>query len=301
MNIKFENFSFKYKDMDRCILKDVSFSVCPGDFILLAGSSGGGKTTLLKCFKEEIRPKGETTGSIDLGDLGGQDIGFVFSDIDDQIVNDTVRGELAFGLENLGLSTDEIRRRLFYICNYFDIETWLDRKMDTLSSGQKQIINIASVMAMKPKVLILDSPDGALYPAARRRLYNILKDINKDFGTTIIIASHLSMEVIPFANKVFYLNDGRLAVYEDILEFKDYYLKEIANYKEEKNDKKNNEAENIVQIKNLWFRYNKFDKFILRDLSFDIKKGQISIIIGGNGSGKTTLLRIIGGFLKQAR
>ncbi len=165
--IKVSAYGFSYPTGEKPALKDVSFSVNEGEFIVVCGPSGCGKSTLLRSLKPQLRPFGEMSGKIELygRDINeipdaesAAEIGFVMQNPDAQIVTDKVWHELAFGLENLGTPTHIIRSRVAEMANYFGIHNWFRKKTAELSGGQKQLLNLASVMLMQPKLLILDEP-----------------------------------------------------------------------------------------------------------------------------------------------
>ncbi|MGN1169483.1 MAG: energy-coupling factor ABC transporter ATP-binding protein, partial [Acutalibacteraceae bacterium] len=173
--IEIKNLSFKYPLGKTDALKNISLTVKDGEYIVLCGKSGCGKTTLLRQIKSVLAPKGKKSGSVmidgvEAESLGvteqAQKIGFVMQDPENQIVTDKVWHELAFGLENIGLERDEIRLRTAEMASYFGIGSWFERDVSTLSGGQKQLLNLAAVMAMRPEVLILDEPTSQLDPVA---------------------------------------------------------------------------------------------------------------------------------------
>ena len=164
--LQVKNLSFTYPNTDSPAADGINMSVNQGEFILICGASGCGKTTLLRLIKKELAPAGNLKGEI-LYNLDAKgfketasafDVGFVFQNPDSQIVTDSVWHELAFGLESLGKETDEIRRRVAEICGFFGIGEWYRRRTSELSGGQKQLLNLASIMVMQPKILVLDEP-----------------------------------------------------------------------------------------------------------------------------------------------
>ena len=202
--LRVENLTFKYPGSENTALNGVSFSVNSGDFVVLCGESGCGKTTLLKLLKKSLSPKGELSGEIlyfgksrnEISDkTDAEDIGFVLQNPETQIVTDKVWHELAFGLENLGIKTDVIRRRVAEMANYFGINGWFRKKTSELSGGQKQLLNLAAVMVMQPKVLILDEPTSRLDPIAASDFLATLNKLNRELGLTVIIAEHCLEEV----------------------------------------------------------------------------------------------------------
>ncbi|MDY2856808.1 MAG: ABC transporter ATP-binding protein, partial [Oscillospiraceae bacterium] len=208
--LQVKNLSFAYPKNEKRAIDDVSFNIEKGSFNVVFGESGCGKTTLLKLIKKEIAPYGELKGSIiynnkpidELPDkLPACEIGFVGQNPDGQIVTDKVWHELAFGLENMGESTNNIRRRVGEMASYFGIQNWYHRSTDSLSGGQKQLLNLASVMAMQPKLLLLDEPTSQLDPIAAADFIATLQKLNREFGLTILLVEHRLEEVFPIADK----------------------------------------------------------------------------------------------------
>jgi energy-coupling factor transporter ATP-binding protein EcfA2 len=210
---------FTYPEEKRPALADVSFAVDAGEFVALCGPSGSGKSTLLRLLKPEISPYGRRSGAIfydgsPLADIPparcARDIGFVFQDPDNQIAMDRVLGELVFGLENLGMDTGMMRRRVAEIVHFFGLEPLLDRKTHELSGGQKQMVNLAAVLMMEPRILLLDEPTAQLDPVSAKDFFNMLRRMNEELGITVLIAEHRLEDVWPLADRVIMLEDGRL-------------------------------------------------------------------------------------------
>ena len=208
-----ENYSFYYPDEKKPVIHNVSFSVEQGQFIVLCGPSGSGKTTLLRQLKKGIQPAGKQSGSIFFRDVPfhqfpldqeASEIGFVFQDPENQMVTSTVWHEMAFALENMGMETGEIRKRVAEIANFFGIESWFHKSVHELSGGQKQLLNLASVLVMKPKVLLLDEPTSQLDPIASREFIQMLGVINRELSITIIISEHHLEEVLHLADQMIF-------------------------------------------------------------------------------------------------
>lgn len=345
---KVENLSFSFPEQNQEVLKDVTFSIRQGEFVVIFGESGSGKTTLLKLLKRELTPHGEINGDIfyngkhlDALDhrTSSSEIGYVMQKPDDQIVMDKVWHELAFGLENLGIATPVIRRRIGEMANFFGIHHWFHKRTTDLSGGQKQLLNLASVMVMQPKVLLLDEPTSQLDPIAASEFMSTLQKLNRDLGLTIIIVEHRLEEVLPLADQVILLEEGSLilkdkpsiigqrlkqknehhkmidalpstvrihnaldgqgesplTVREGMRFLSSYYDNRIDCLAEPVVMKQD---ETILELKNIWFRYERDLPDILAGVNLKVNKGEIVSILGGNGSGKTTLLSVLAGLLR---
>ncbi len=217
--IRVERLSFHYPDQERAAVADVSFSVAEGEFVVLCGASGCGKTTLLRQLKREVAPVGERKGSIwwkgvPLAELppreAAEQIGMVFQNPENQIVTDTVWHELAFSMENLGYPLAVMRKRLAELAHDFGLEQMLYKSVHELSGGQKQWLNLASVLLLQPKLLLLDEPTSQLDPVASREFIQLLRRVNQEFGMTIIISEHRLEELLPLADRVILLADGSI-------------------------------------------------------------------------------------------
>ena len=222
-SFKVQNLSFTYPDKTYKALDDISFTVKQGEFVLLCGKSGCGKTTLLRLLKSSLSPHGVMDGKIFFEDKPLTDynsmeqasaIGFVMQNPDNQIVTDKVWHELAFGLESLGIKTTEIRTKVSEMASFFGIQNWFYKKVTELSGGQKQLLNLASVMVMQPSALILDEPTSQLDPIAAGEFLNTLEKINRELGTTIILTEHRLEDAFPLADRVVVLDEGKIVADE---------------------------------------------------------------------------------------
>ena len=343
--LSIKDLTFSYPNKENFALQNVNLSINSGDFVVVCGQSGSGKTTLLRMLKKEIAPYGEMQGAVyykgeDVEKLdykiSAQKIGFVFQKPDQQIVTDKVWHELAFGLESLGYDSDYIRLRVGEMANYFGITSLFRKKTTELSGGQKQLMNLASVMAMSPDVIILDEPTSQLDPITANDFITTLKKINDELGLTVIIIEHRLQEVFPIADKVAVMEDGKVICYDtprNVCEKLSNHpmsqgfpsavriwqksgskgecpltVKEgrnfiNSNFSERKLPLRNTipNTEDIITLKDVFFRYEKGGNDILSGTNLNIKKGEHFCILGGNGSGKTTTLKILAGLLKPYR
>ncbi|HWP81010.1 MAG TPA: ATP-binding cassette domain-containing protein [Candidatus Acidoferrum sp.] len=214
-----QSLTFRYPNQCESALDRVTLNVRQGEFLVLCGPSGGGKTTLLKNLKPALTPRGRREGEVlfegrplealDLREQSAK-IGFVMQDPDNQIVTDKVWHELAFGLESLGYATPVIRRRVAEMASFFGIEDWFYRDVASLSGGQKQLLNLACVMAMQPKVLLLDEPTAQLDPIAAADFLAIVAKINRELSVTVMLTEHRLEEALPLASRAIVLERGRV-------------------------------------------------------------------------------------------
>ncbi len=218
-HFEIKNLSFSYPGSERKVLDNINLTIPKGSYITLCGKSGCGKTTLLKHLKSVITPHGERTGEIyfngkpvsesDLREQSSK-IGYVMQNPDSQIVTDKVWHELAFGLESLGYEQKIIRLRVAEMASYFGIQGWFHKNVTELSGGQKQLLNLASIMAMQPEVLILDEPTSQLDPIAASDFLNTVRKINLELGTTIIITEHRLEDVYYCSDRVVVMEGGKI-------------------------------------------------------------------------------------------
>lgn len=217
--LEINDLCFAYPEEKKRALNHVSLHVEDGEFLVLCGKSGCGKSTLLTHLKTSLTPHGKRKGEIlfqgvPIGEMSNREqsqrIGYVLQNPDNQIVTDKVWHELAFGLESLGYSNADIRIRVAEMASYFGIQDWFYKNVSELSGGQKQLLNLASIMAMHPDMLILDEPTSQLDPIAASDFLETVKKINRDLGTTIILTEHRLEEVFPSADRVVVMDEGQI-------------------------------------------------------------------------------------------
>lgn len=351
--LRINKLSFTYPEMAKPALKNIDLEIKEGDFVVLCGKSGCGKSTLLRHFKSVLTPHGIRTGEILLwekpleeADLRtqSQEIGYVLQSPENQIVTDKVWHELAFGLESLGYDTPTIRLRVAEMASYFGIQAWFKRNVVELSGGQKQLLNLASIMAMHPSVLILDEPTSQLDPIAASDFLETVKKINRDLGTTIIMTEHRLEDILPVANQVVVMDGGEIitrgtpreigkalrslghdmflsmpapmqifAEVESNLECPitvregRTWLSELFRDNSGQKtmislEKQETSLEDpVIELKDVWFRYEKTMPDVVKDLSLQVPKGKFYCLVGGNGTGKTTTLSLISRLNKPYR
>lgn len=216
--LRFEGVGFTYPEAEQKALDELTFSMGEGEFLVVCGASGCGKTTLLRMAKPQMQPAGKFDGNIYYKNKPLQEfdeqvsafhIGYVQQNPDNQIVTDTVWHELAFGLENAALPVQTIRRRVSEMASFFGMETLFHRKTAELSGGQKQMLNLASVMAMNPELLILDEPTSMLDPLAASNLLQMVHKINRELGVAVLLCEHRLEEVFLMADRVLLMGNGK--------------------------------------------------------------------------------------------
>ncbi|MGO4549177.1 ABC transporter ATP-binding protein [Paenibacillus sp. 2TAB23] len=216
---RIEDVVFAFPEKEKEVLSHISLTIKSGEFITICGKSGCGKSTLLRQLKSILTPHGKRSGKIyfcgqpiEEVDQRTQasEIGFVLQNPDNQIVTDKVWHELAFGLESLGCDSATIRLRVAEMASFFGIHTWFRKNVSELSGGQKQLLNLASIMAMHPSVLILDEPTSQLDPIAASDFLETVKKINRELGTTIIMTEHRLEEIIPITDRLIVMDEGAI-------------------------------------------------------------------------------------------
>ena len=342
--VDIKGVSFTYPESEKKALDNIGFTLERGSFTALMGATGSGKSTLLRLLKPELRQNGTVSGEIlfdgdDITALSGRQsaerIGYVAQNPDEQLVTDKVWHELAFTLESLGAPRDRIARRIAEICAFFDIDGLYHRSTSTLSGGQKQIINLASVMTADPELLILDEPTAQLDPIAASRFIEAVYRLNRETGLTVLISEHRAEEILPRCDSVVILEKGHtafvgsprelarglepdspytaylptaariftaaggsgeppLTIREGQRYISELDLTDKATHEENITEK----AEPALELKNVYFRYDKNGSDILSDLSLTVYRGEVFALLGSNGAGKSTAACVGAGLLK---
>ena len=304
--IEVRGLSFVYPAAEAPVLEELDWAVPQGAFALLIGGTGSGKSTLLSLLKPEIAPAGERAGELRvLGeDVAGMDVrasaervGYVFQDPENQIVCETVWHEMAFGLENLGVSRDEMRRRVAETSYFFGLEDWLHRDTDTLSGGRKQLLSLAAVLALRPRVLLLDEPTSQLDPVAEKNFLHALFRVNRELGCTVVVATHQPRPMLEYATCAYRIEDGRVREVADLASLGGREgLLALDSCQPTQGA-----APGAAAIREGWFRYDRASGWVLRGLDVAFSAGAVHAIVGGNGCGKSTMLLVLAKTVKLQR
>lgn len=337
-----QNLTFTYPEREQPALQDVTLTVKAGEFVVLCGPSGCGKTTLLRQLKPTLATHGRLSGEIlfegtPLRELSQRDaaskIGFVLQSPENQIVTDKVWHELAFGLESLGFDTPAIRLRVAEMASFFGIQTWFYKNVTELSGGQKQMLALASVMALQPSLLILDEPTSQLDPIAAADFLATVGKINRELGVTVILTEHRLEEAFPLASRAVVMDRGKIlcegapADVGKSLRERGHGMfqampvpmriwagienslpcpvtvrdgREWLSQMEIRQPLPEEPPEPLrknpaVELEEVWFKYEKDAPDVVKGLSFRAYPGELTAILGGNGTGKTTTLSLIAG------
>ena len=337
--------TFTYPQCSEPAIDNISFSLRRGEFAVLCGATGSGKSTLLRMLKRELTPLGDKKGSIffdgsELSELSSirsaTAIGFVMQKPEQQTVTDKVWHELAFGLENIGTPPDEISRRIAEMASYFGIGSWFGTDVAELSGGQKQLLNLASILVMQPELLILDEPTAQLDPIAAADFIAALRRLCSDMSITILIAEHRLEDVVPLCDRLLVMDGGRLIaddppsrVIADLRDRSDIIcgmpaasrlyaqlrgegicpltVREGRSFIESSYGNSVSalpvgeykcDGSTALEFSGVYFRYSREGKDILDGLSLKIYEREIFCLLGGNGSGKTTFLSAAAGLVK---
>ena len=340
-----EHLTFSYPGQTRPALDDLTLTIPEGAVTVLCGESGSGKSTLLRQLKTCLTPHGEAGGTVRFGDALLKDIpfaeqarriGFVLQHPDDQIVTDKVFHELAFGLESLGCDEKTMRLRVAEMASYFGIADWFERDVQTLSGGQKQMLNLASVVVMRPDVLILDEPTSQLDPIAASTFLHTLRKLNEELGLTILLSEQRLEEAVPLADHLIVLEQGRLlasgAPQEAAAAVRSRpifsamptaariaaalgapehlpltvregraYLRGYAQHPLSEAKSAPAQAQPVLTVRDGWFRYAQNAPDVLRGFSLTLRPGELYALTGSNGGGKTTALGVLAGQLRLYR
>ena len=322
-----EDLSFRYRDRQGTAIRNISFEVNSGEILLIAGASGCGKTTLIRCINGLIPRsyKGELGGRVlihgeEVKDWPlariSQKIGTVLQDPERQILGTKVLNEVAFGLENLGMPRAEIYERVQASLDLLEIFHLRDRDTFTLSGGEKQKVALAGVVAMRPSILLLDEPLASLDPASAWDSLNTVRLLANQ-GMTVLMVEHRVEDVLRIQpERVMFMSEGEIRYLGNLSG-----LSKVVNYREvklpaediverAKTDaapaeinllpsvrEKGLESEPLVKFENVDFGYES-ERQVLHGINLEIRRGDVIAVLGANGAGKTTFVKHAIGLLK---
>ena len=322
-----DHLNFRYRDREDLAIKDISFQAHPGEILLIAGASGCGKTTLIRCINGLIPRtyKGEVTGQVLLYGESirewklsqvSQRIGTVLQDPERQILGTKVLNEVAFGLENLGMPRPEIFQRVDEALEFLKISHLRERETFHLSGGEKQKVALAGVLAMRPSILLLDEPLASLDPASAQDTLDTVRQLADD-GMTVLMVEHRVEDVLRIRpERVMFMSEGQVRYLGNLKG-----LSTVVNYHEVKLPAKEvverarqnpapaemqvlpgvtsqgSEDETLVRFENVAFGYEA-ERQVLHGVDLEIRRGDVIAVLGPNGAGKTTFVKQAIGLLK---
>src|SRR5512145_2175808 len=320
-----ENLSFQYRTRPEPAIENISFELKPGELLLIAGSSGCGKTTLARCIngliprsyrgkrEGQVLLHGKDVAELQIADMA-QTVGTLLQDPERQIVASNVYNEIAFGPENLGLPREEIMARVEQAMTRLKIEHLRDRETFNLSGGEKQKVALAGLLTMNPSILLLDEPLASLDPASAYEALDVFRSL-ADEGKTIVLVEHRVEDAIAARpDRLLYMETGRVKYLGPIKDLPteidhhevklpaEWVVKRVQEG-EEKPEKvvsiqRVERGEPLVVFEHVDFRYNDETPFILQDVNLTITRGDLIAVLGPNGAGKSTLVKHSIGLLK---
>jgi energy-coupling factor transport system ATP-binding protein len=322
-----KDLTFRYQRRDEPALNKLSFQVKAGEVLLIAGASGCGKTTLMRCINGliprtyhgdmvgDISIFGKSVSEMSMPELS-QLVGTILQDPERQIVGSYVLNEVAFGLENLGLPRDEILSRADETLNYLGISHLRDRETFSTSGGEKQKVALAGVLSMRPRILLLDEPLASLDPMSSHEALQFFRWLAQE-GIAILIVEHRVEDVLAIhPDNVLYLENGEQLYYgaaDGLLQVVDYHrikLPAPTIFERAKNEppltyepllRRTNDLDPMLSFEDVHFRYSPDLPDVLHDINFKVFPGDIIGILGHNGAGKTTLVKHALGLLKPTQ
>lgn len=343
MLVTFKDYAFGYT-ADTNVIADINLNIAPGSFNVLFGRSGSGKTTLLQQLKRVLLPSGHCAGTLTFNSApittlterqAAQDIGYVNQHADAQFVTDQVWHELAFGLERLATPAPVMHSRIAEMATFFGITELLNRDVHTLSGGQKQLVNLASVMVLRPQLLLLDEPTAQLDPLAKNNFIHALTRLHDELGTTILLAEHeledllqhcdqlimmdaghitasgtpaqvskqlaaadKSLAAFPVATQLYYTKPGGADVPMTVGAGRTFLQQTVVQPAAHIPDRRVENGEPWLVAKHVAFRYAADAPDTVSDINLTIPHGAFYGIVGSNGAGKSTLLALLGRILR---
>lgn len=337
--IKIKDLTYYYPETSRPALENINLTINEGDFVLIVGPSGCGKSTILRTInglipnfyggkiKGQVLVKNKNIKDISKKELF-ETVGFIFQDPEKQSVYNTIEREIAFGMENLNMDITRMKKNIAEVSNLFNLDFIKEKSINNISGGERQKVEIASVVAMDPEVILLDEPTSQLDPISADEILNAINKLNKDMGKTIILVEQRLDKSFDMADKILIMQDGRIIneigkdeinIYIEKINFlpkvsiifKEAGFKAVPlNIKEAKKIIANKNVPNkrdsniksfkdeILKVEDLYFEYSP-NRPILKNINFNLHKGEVLGIMGHNGAGKTTLSKILVGLIKK--
>ena len=347
--INIKDLHFTYPQSDKEALCGIELTIRAGEYVVLCGESGCGKTTLLRHLKGSAVPHGTRTGSVTVCGVSptetdlrheAETVGFVRQDAEAAVATDKVFHELAFGLENLGSARDEMRLRVAETASFFGMEPVFTQDTATLSGGQLQLLSLASVLVMHPQILLLDEPTAQLDPISAAEFLSVIDRLHRELGLTVILTEHRLEEVLPAADRVVVLHEGKVAadcpprklgaaakaypalrnilpsavriaaavgqtddVPLTVREGRDWLTDRLPAVRTSRLQIQEPpfSDKTAVRLRDVFFSYDKQNDALLRGLSLDVPQGAVFALLGGNGAGKSTALSVAAGLLRAQR
>ena len=325
--IRIDELNFKYENAEKAALQGINLRIREGDLALVTGPSGCGKTTLARCLNGLIPHliPGELSGQVLVDGLNTVDhpvsslasrIGMVFQIPETQLFNLTVGEEVAFGPFNLGLSPEEVSSRVDFALEALGMDHYRKRLLYQLSGGEKQLVAIASILAMQPKVMVLDEPLSSLDTKGAKRVLAVLNRLNRELGITILLIEHRTTWLGEMANRVIVMNEGRIVLDGEpsILREERAYLSDLGvrvprdpqdhswcpeNKSSSGTNCSSSESDIVISLEDVSFSYD--GRQVLETASLKVRRGEFIALVGDNGAGKTTLAHLILGSLKPSK
>ena len=303
-----QNLSFAYALAPNSkVIEDFSCKVYAGQISLLLGPTGSGKSTILSLIKPEIAPQGKQDGSIIVCEQevsamtqaqSVDTIAFVPQDASRALVCETPLKELAFGLENRGVSEKEMRRRIFETVSFFGMESLLHKRNCELSGGEQQLVALAAALVMRPKLLLLDEPTSQLDPFAQKNFIALLERVARELNVAVLVATH---DITAFEH----LADARIHLdgeKPDALRA-DSSSRQALCPRSSAPNQASTAADNspVLEFSAVTFAYPQSEQLVLNKCSLEVAGREIRALVGGNGSGKSTLLKLAAGILRPRR
>ncbi len=324
--IEIENLGFTYPSRQTPTLRGITTRIPSEAFVLLTGPTGCGKSTLLRTLNGLIphASVGRLTGKVLLSgqDLATeplaticQQVALLFQNPEDQLFCTLVEDEVAFGLENFGFPSEDIKERIAFALEQVGLPNFQSREISSLSGGQKQRVALAAICAMQPQVLLLDEPTSHLDPQGTRDILDIVAKLNRKMGITVILATHRTREVAPLCDHVWLMDEGRLYLdlpkteaFQDFTPYQRLGVQvPVGEPVPSATSLSNPKISTLIPSKNfslsiseLHFHYPNTDKDAVCGISCDVQRGEVLAIMGANGSGKTTLIHLIAGLLRPS-